>query len=351
MKDGYAPFLKSLMPEVEVKNFSLGGAPSIYGCYIFNQENVVDNFDYALIDFCINDQQMERNLFLTLENIVSAFGAMLSQFQPGGRCRPLVILFPQKDAFSDPRLMKVRNAAKLLCQQFNIATIDAFDLVATAHSQRGVDTASFFADWTHMRKDHAQAFAQMVVDTLTALPTPRPSEVTGLLPRYSVARPDTLPKVERGTSLMGADTFVLNGADHFDIRIEGYLAGFLHWHNHDTGTLLMDAAGQKVAIPSRKSKPWDNRFAFSNAASAIKCGGPVRMRVGTDPAYKTMRSFGYQSHLPLDGTEIGISGFVVADRDPMDAGAKALKFLKRYELQSLEPTGPELAFIESMARN
>ncbi|WP_455272858.1 hypothetical protein [Rhizobium herbae] len=349
MKDGYAPFLKSMMPEVEIKNFSLGGAPSIYGCYVLDRENIVEDFDYAIIDFCINDQQMERNLFLTLENIVSAFGSMLSQFKPGGRCKPLVILFPQREAFTDPRLMKVRDAAKRLCQQFNIATIDAFDLVATAHSQYGADTASFFSDWAHMRKDHAQAFGRLVVDALTSLPELKFSEVTALLPNYSVAHPCTLPKVERGTSLMCEDTFVLKG-DELAMRIDGYLAGFLHWCNDDTGPLLLDAGGQKLCLPCRKEKrTLDNRFAFTNPATAIKCGGPVQMRVGIDHAYKIMRVFGNRPDFPKDGTEIGISGLVVADKDPMQAGTKAINFLERYEMQSKKQTESEFAFIKSFA--
>ncbi|WP_455272833.1 hypothetical protein [Rhizobium herbae] len=344
------PVLKSLMPNVEVQNFSLGGASSLYGCYVLGTESIVDDFDYAIIDFCITDQQMERSAFLTLETIVSAFGSMLSQFKPGGRCTPLVILYPHEQAFRDPRLLKIREVSKRLCQQFNITTIDPLDLVTRANRQYGVDTKSWFLDWCHMLKDHSPAFGRLVADTVKSLPALTSSKITSLFPRYAVTYPDTLPKLERGTSLMKTDTFNLTIGKELHLRLKGYLVGFLHWCNDDTGPLLVDAGRQKIAVPCRKEKKTlDNRFAFTNPATAIKCSGDVRMRIGDDPSYKWMKVFGNRPDFPRDGTEVGFSGLVLADKDPEATGAKAIKFLKRYELHSWEPTEPELAFIEKFA--
>ncbi len=350
MEAGYLPVLKSLMPDVEVQNFSLGGASSMYGCYVLETESIVDDFDYAIIDFCIPDQQMERNKFLTLETIVSAFGAVLSKFKPGGRCTPLVILYPIKHAYEDPRLVKVRDELKRICQQFKIAVVDPLDLVAAANRQYGVDQASWFADWCHMHKNHSQAFARLLADTLRSLPAMTSSKIADLLPKYSVTYPDTLPKTEKGTRLMKADTFTLATGSELNIKLNGYLVGFLQWCNEDTGTLLIDAAGQKYALPCRKEKrTLDNRFAFTNPPTAIKCSGPVRVRIGLDPAYKWMRTFGNHADYPKDGTEVGFGGLVLTDRDPEEAGRKVINFLKRHELQSWKPTEPELAFIESFA--
>lgn len=347
MKDGYAPFLKDLLPDTEIVNLSLGGAPSIYGCYVVEQEKIADEFDYAIIDFCINDQQLERNAFLTIENIVSAFGALISRFSSGSRCKPLVLLLPQREAFVDARLMKVRNLSKKICHQFGVKTIDVFDLLDHGHELFGLDRGTFFSDWTHMHKNHAEAFAKLIVETLPTIENAKKSDLK--FPTYSVVVPSGLESVERGTSHVSSTTFVLTREKAAPMRVDGYLCGFLHWQNSDTGTFLLETSWEKLALPARKIAPWDNRFAFSNFATAVKCSGFVNLSVGTDPEFKTMRSFGYQAHLPRDGSEIGICGFVFAHEDPQAVGARVIDILNKKRFRAQRLARPEWDFIRTMS--
>lgn len=347
MTYGYASFLQELLPYTEIVNLSLGGAPSIYGCYIVEQAKIADEFDYAIIDFCINDQQLERNAFLTVENTVSAFGALISRFSFGSRCKPLVLLLPQRDAFVDARLMKVRDLSKQICDQFGVKTIDVFDLLDRGHELFGLDRSSFFSDWTHMHKKHAEAFAKMIVKTLPTIKNAGKSELK--FPTYSVVLPSGLESVVRGTSHMSAATFVLTRGKAMPMRVDGYLCGFLHWQNSDTGTFLLETSGERLALPARKIAPWDNRFAFSNFATAVKCCGLVNISVGTDPEFKIMRSFGYSAQLPRDGSEIGVCGFVVAHVDPQAAGARVIDILSKNQFRAKRLAWPEWGFIRTMS--
>lgn len=349
MKTGYVPQLVDLLPDTKIANFSLGGCPSIYGSYVIEKERIAEDFDYVIIDFCINDQQLERSSFLSIESLVSSFGALLALFSPEKRCQPLVLLLPQRDAFKDDRLQKVRNLNRLLCQEFNVSVIDMFDLIEKSHQAHGTEIEVFFSDWTHMHQDFAQPFAELVANRLTELRATKNSELQQALPSYSVKVPTFLPSVERGTSLWSENTYVLTGERRFEVPIDGYLTGFVHWQNSDTGTLLLDAGEEQIALPARKVSIWDNRFAFSNFQTAVKCPSKVTMTVGFNEKYKFSRTFGFRADLPKDGSEIGICGFVVANCDPQLAGANVMRMLAGKELKAAKLSPAEQRFLRATA--
>lgn len=346
MVKNFGPLLPKVLDGVEISNFSLGGAPSIYGCYVMEKESIADNYDYAIIDFCINDQQLERSAFVSVEDVVSSFGATLSYFKPSSRCRPLVILFPHKAAFEDERLMKIRKLALALCRHRGITVLDMADLLDRANAEYGYDRSAYFLDWAHISYDLAPDFAKLIADMLPLVRRVRAADFT--YPEYTVHVPSNFPRVKRATSLMGADTFVVKAGESIDLGASGYLCGFLHWNNEDTGTLLFSTGSGRHALPARKQDAIHNKFAFSNFPEPVKLP-VIEMRVGMEKGYSRIRSFGYEKSLPMDGPEIAIAGFVIARSDPRALGAEAIKALNMVPMRKASVSVAEANFIKKLA--
>lgn len=333
MRNGWVPRLREMLPTGwALDNYSVGGSASLHGSFSIDAAKVAENYDFAIIDFAINDQQMIDTANMSVEYVAASFAALLRHFaEPNARCTPIVVIIPQRDLISHDRQDQTYNITVKSCERYGVAYIDLYELLRRLAREDGVDPKGCFSDWTHLQPFAQEALAKAALRALQGTkPGRRPSErLLTEAPRCHAVAGDDVEvnqeiRQELGTSLAKKEVRTLEAGARGVIRNIRYLCGIVHWIDPGSGSLCFDGEDRKVKKGLRKE--WTRLFALTLFKTPLKAKDAViPFHFGDSEDYVFERTFGMTPKTPVAGTRADIVGFIGCDADPLVAGRALLK--------------------------
>ncbi|PIV80698.1 hypothetical protein COW53_08310 [bacterium CG17_big_fil_post_rev_8_21_14_2_50_64_8] len=331
MRDGWVAHLRERLPEGwTLDNLSIGGSASLHGSFTATRSSVAENYDLALIDFAINDQQMIDILDMSPEYVAGSFSALLRCFAaPGGRCAPIVLIIPQRDLLGRHRQDQAYNITVKLCERYGVAYIDLYHELRRMAAADGVDVAGCFSDWTHLRSFAQQALAAAAHEAVISDRAARPNRLVldeaphcrAVADADIEVAPETRETI--ATSLTSAEVRRIGAGARGLIRNAPWLCGVVHWIDPNSGALCFDGADAKVKKALRKE--WTRLFGLTLFKTPLRADPEgVAFRFGDFEDYPLERSYGMTPTTAVDGDRADIVGFLACDRDPVAAGARLL---------------------------
>ncbi|MBW8284132.1 MAG: hypothetical protein K0M55_11050 [Rhizobium sp.] len=332
MTRGWANALKKISPEHwEIENLSLGASPSLYGSFIISKENIADNFDYALLDFTINDQQFLDISNLSLEYLAASYAGLLRHFATDEAvCTPICVFLPQRAFAQEGKNTDAYNICTRICDHYGIDYIDGFATVQRL-AKGGIGVDEIFADWGHLTPEYQIVMAEKVLDFLTKAIPKKP-------------RPEILMNAPKITAVPGGDIEYLNGevrtlgtsfARHqvTSLREGGsgtiynapFLLGILHWIDEASGPVCFK--GSDVNVSKALRKEWTKLFALTHFRKPVRSDGTIPFVFGEKQGYLLERGFGLAKTTQIAGDVADIVGFLKSDADPIAQGRLLLETL------------------------
>jgi hypothetical protein len=330
MRQGWASAFTAAAGRIAtVDNLSLGAAPSIYGAYMAAAADVARRYDYCLIDFCINDQQLVDIGQLRLEQAASAFHSLLAAFRAeDAACVPIVLILPQRDLIGAAAAPSCRDLHARLCDLVGVGYIDVYAALERRIAARGGGARDFLLDWAHLTPAASAAVARMaleaVVEAECARPAPRRAPVAHkAYGRATVSPRGPVAREEVGTSLRRLSCLRLGPGDGVDVGDAPYLAGVLHWADAESGPVAVAGVNRRITKFLRRDI--ERIFALTHFIKPIYGVHGVEVRYGARPDFPVESTFGLTKTNDHDGGAARIVDFVTCAGDPVADGAVLLR--------------------------
>jgi len=210
-KGGYAEYLSDI---VDVTNVSLGASTSIHSIHSTHDVDFA-NYDYCVLDFCVNEEAPLRNGMMSWDDIDSILKNLICR-ATASRCLPVVLILP--------RLLQVepviRDPYVRLAERHRIPYLDGYALVARLEAL-GVIKQAMFADSAHNRAWVSAMIAEILVAGMKAL-RPGWRKARWKAGRFTaIALPaltEDVEIVQRATSRFSGEFIRLDGPGKVTIR-------------------------------------------------------------------------------------------------------------------------------------
>lgn len=202
-KDGYVAGISDIVGVERTKNCSVGASSSFVW---FATRALIDpeQFDWAILDYCVNDGLMIRDGSNTEANWRGSLAASIEALRARS-CQPVLLILPGLPALKGAN--PLRDIALSLAEEYALPYLDGYALVADIVSgQPTLPVASLFRDPPHLHPDISRLIGQAVATALNELPAPGDFGKAPTSPvRYTFTQLDDWlpdqPVVERATSL------------------------------------------------------------------------------------------------------------------------------------------------------
>lgn len=360
MKMGWVASLREMVPAgTVIDNYSIGGSASLYGSFVATRHNIGPSYDFAFLEFAINDQAILEIQQLTESYIAGSLAALLRHFaERAAQCVPIVVIMPIRDAVSHQRRDTTYNITRKLCEHYGVHYIDLYRPLRSILQNHTLDISSWFSDPMHMSISAQAALAKVARKTLdTPLPHLKPSRQLLSDAPYCFAIPEVdlvFPSATKrivGTSLIQHEVWSIGPGDYGHIRNAPWICGIVHWADEASGALCFRSSEPQVqwairvfadkvrALVSKANvgaetkkrlqsrlkkavkKKWVRRFGLTHFTTPFKAfGGTTRMRFGDLKNYPFEKHWGLPRERSLEGTRADIVGLVASDRDPVAVG-------------------------------
>jgi hypothetical protein len=127
-EDGWTKYFLEIANEDQVDNYSLIANTSLYGHYILEKKKILENYDYCIIDFAVNDQAFLDDTLVAEELLVASYLDLIRKFKET-QCIPIFLILPiaSHARRGKGKTSKVRQYMIYLCQRFGIPYVDVYD--------------------------------------------------------------------------------------------------------------------------------------------------------------------------------------------------------------------------------
>jgi hypothetical protein len=152
-RDGYVQALRSHHAVSRFENYSLGGSSS--NAFGFWKERInFSEFDFVILDYCVNDTTLFHSGIQNAHNIASALTDALITLLVQ-KVTPLILMLPllwQENPI-------VPNIYRQIASKYGVEIFDGLEKVAGICSRQGCDRNSLFEDPYHLKRDISSLFA------------------------------------------------------------------------------------------------------------------------------------------------------------------------------------------------
>lgn len=332
MTHGWANALRKIVPEHwEIENLSLGASPSLYGSFIIPRENVAENFDFALLDFTVNDQQFLDISNLSRDYLAASYAGLLRHFATeDARCTPICLFLPQKAFALEGKATDAYSICTGICEHYDIEYIDAFAMVQRL-VQTGIGVDEIFADWGHLTPEYQIVMAEKVLEFLcNAIPKKPRREILVEAPIITAVPRSDIEYFNGevrtiGTSFAKHEVTTLREGGGGIIYGSPFLLAIVHWIDEASGPVCFKGSDTKVSKALRKE--WKRLFALTHFRKPVHSEGSIPFEFGEKQGYLLERGFGLAKTTQIAGDVADIVGFLKSDVDPLAQGRMLLEAL------------------------
>lgn len=149
-RNGWVSMFIKNHPELEVDNFSIGVVTSLYGNYIIDKNNICDNYDFCIIDFCINDQTAIDFKSLTPDLLEKSFLSLLGKFaKKGCRCIPIVLILGRRNYVFTIDDHYIRNSVLKICAEHDVYCCDIPKIIFELTRGQNKEPTEIFFEFNH----------------------------------------------------------------------------------------------------------------------------------------------------------------------------------------------------------
>lgn len=159
MNNGYGQLLKQQLP-AQVDLLGLGGCSSLNAVFSILTYDILDNYEYVIFDFCLNDFNFSENKHTNIYIILAYWVFILSKMRKS-KTTPLFLLLPKADA-AHPENASMINFYKKLSSLFNVYYIDISPFFAD------IPKEILFIDGepAHLRPEYQQVVVNTILKSL-----------------------------------------------------------------------------------------------------------------------------------------------------------------------------------------
>lgn len=330
MTRGWANALRKISPEHwEIENLSLGASPSLYGSFAISREKVAENFDFALLDFTVNDQQFLDISNLSRDYLAASYAGMLRHFATeNARCAPICLFLPQRAFALEGKGTDAYSICTSICERYDVEYIDGFATVQRL-VKAGIGVDEIFADWGHLTPEYQIIMAEKVLDFLSNVTPKKPrrevlveAPVIAAVPKSDVEYFNGEVRTI-GTSFAKHEVTTLREGSGGIIHNSPYLLAILHWIDEASGPVCFKGSETNVSKALRKE--WKQLFALTHFRKPVRSEGSIPFEFGEKQGYLLERGFGLAKTTPIAGDVADIVGFLKSDVDPIAQGRMLLE--------------------------
>jgi hypothetical protein len=346
LKDGWVTRFRGLNPSMEVHNYSLGATTSLWGSYIVEKKNIASEYDYCVIDFCINEEQFFRFGLHDQACCAAYLAALLEKFH-GKRCIPIVLIFTRLPYANELDNIHVRSIYRWLCREYGIRTIDVSGLFQKLMVDLHRPKEEFYLRVETDRKydsNHYCPSAQTIIASLV-------SEVISKEKEQKVGHHHDISIVDLDkskieffgcdaktcrTSLHECTTMRLCAGSKVRVVSDQFLCGIVYWSEATTGMAYFDFGD--IVIKKNLKVRWDNKQ-FINHFPVSRRMIPG-LTIHMDPVDGSVyEKSGYEDEVKELGTSASLclADLIVSDVDCQTIGEKILGKIKECKMPSRDP--------------
>ncbi len=163
LKDGWVKYYRELNKDVQIDNYSLGANTSLYGHYILEKKRILEEYDYCIVDFAVNDQANLDLKLISEELLMASYLDLIRKFKYS-RCIPVFIILPIIPYWQNPESCIVRKIIIYLCQKFGVMYIDVYDFFSGLSDDFAEEC--LFRDYGHISSFAAKCLALQLLSSL-----------------------------------------------------------------------------------------------------------------------------------------------------------------------------------------
>lgn len=258
IKDGYHTFLREYVDE-DLDVFSIGANSSLCGIYLTLKNNIIDNYEYVIIDYCINETHYVRSSLLSLETEVAYFMSLLGLFI-GKKSIPLVLILSNGSYSLENSLGSVH---RYIAQCFNVRYIDFEECIYNYYSHD--KTLYLQGDKAHYSKEYQLIIAKMIFSALHAPQQFPYNNFYKTSPLYFNINHKDFEFINtqfsfRKTSIIHSELLKIDKISKIKSKSK-IICGIAYWNTKETGNIYFNFSG--LVIKKNLKLLWDGFFVRS----------------------------------------------------------------------------------------
>lgn len=153
LSSGYKTYLKK--SNYLIDSYGIGDVSTIYGIYQIITNDIVNKYDFCLIDYCINEFIFLQNNILTYERVYFYILGIISLFKEK-KCIPFFLLLSPKDIDTKDNML-YRN----ICKKFNIFYIDIDKILYKKKYEQEI-----YSNPSHYTEEYQKVIAEIILQKI-----------------------------------------------------------------------------------------------------------------------------------------------------------------------------------------
>ena len=142
-------------------NFSLGASPSLYAHYILEKHNILEEYDYVILDFSLNDDFFILNDRISISFITQSFSSLLAKISSQKKCIPIYLGFINKQTYLTNNF-STYTLYKHLLKIYGIPYLAIEDLIKKLHLP--IQHPDFFLDDWHIARSVSYIIGEYLLE-------------------------------------------------------------------------------------------------------------------------------------------------------------------------------------------
>jgi len=328
-KEGWVRHFISNNPSFTVDNFSAGAVTSLYASYIIDKKDITTNYDYCILDFCINDQVALDLNKTNIKFLASSILSMLSKFlTDSATCISVVLILTPKGYVYTLDNHIIRKLVITLCAKFNIRIVDIAQFVTDCAVKDAIPIEEIYFESNHYSNDYCKIIADLASKAFTTQAFSL-RKIPSDMNIYAIPDDEiewiNCEKSSFSTSLATHETWVLRDQSYINIENTPFLCGIFCYTHELSGYVYVNSF--QTIIRKNLADKFTKMFFLKHFINPV-FSESNRFQLGLNAPGVCSDDQGWFFEVPVEHNQsdsiIGICGFIGVAQDPVRFGEKLL---------------------------